>query len=80
MLAHVTGCEAHELVMFFGDVHLYNNHMIQADTQIARYEDLRPFPEIYINADKKDIDAFVYEDLEVKGYDPCESIKAPMAV
>ena len=80
MLAHVTGCEAHELVMFFGDVHLYNNHMIQADTQIARYEDLRPFPEIYINADKKDIDALVYEDLEVKGYQPCESIKAPMAV
>jgi thymidylate synthase len=80
ILAHVTDCKAHELVMFFGDVHLYNNHMSQADTQIARYQDIHTFPEIVINADKTDIDTFVYDDFEVKGYRCGDGIKAPMAV
>lgn len=80
LIAHVTDCKAHELVIFFGDVHLYNNHMTQADTQIARYKDIQSFPDIIINTDKTDIDAFVYDDFKVIGYRPSEGIKAPMAV
>jgi thymidylate synthase len=80
MLAHVTGCKAHELVMFFGDTHLYQNHTEQADIQLARYTECKAFPVIRFNPEKQNIDDFTYDDFSLIGYTCCDGIQAPMAV
>jgi len=77
MVAQVTGHEPGEFVHFFGDVHLYSNHFDQVQEQLER--EPRNFPEIEINKDRKEIDDFVFEDFEVKNYNPHPTLKAPIA-
>lgn len=80
MIAQVTGTRAYELVINFGDVHVYSNHVEQVKTQLQRYNEGKPFCKLRMNPDKKNIDDFVYSDFEIVDYDPLTSIKAPMAV
>ncbi len=78
MLAQVCGLEPGEFVHTFGDVHLYKNHLDQAQLQLSR--DLRPLPQMKINPDVKDIFSFKFEDFELLNYDPHPHIKAEVAV
>lgn len=78
MIAHVTGCVAHELIINFGDTHLYENHVEQVRIQIER--PAKPFPTVRINRDKTDIDDIRFEDIVLENYEPGPSIPAPMAV
>jgi len=79
MIAHVTGCEAHELIINFGDTHLYKSHLEQAKLQIER-TNTKPFPTVRINADKTNIDDINFEDILLENYESDQSIPAPMAV
>ncbi len=78
MIAQCTDLQVGEFVHTFGDVHLYNNHVEQADLQLSRAP--RPLPTLSLRAGVKDIDAFVHEDILLEGYDPHPGIKAPVAV
>jgi len=78
MVAQVTGLKPGEFVHTFGDVHLYLNHLEQADLQLARTP--RPLPVMKLNPAVKDLFAFRYEDFELLGYDPYPAIRAPIAV
>lgn len=78
MIAQVTGLEPGEFVHTFGDVHLYNNHLEQAQLQLSR--DPRPLPAMAINAGVRSIFDFQFEDFELKDYNPHPHIKAPVAV
>ncbi len=80
ILAHITDMEPGEFVWTGGDTHLYTNHIHQAREQLSRKHDLRPMPRLIINTDKKNIEDFTAEDFELIGYDPHDSIKAPIAV
>tara|TARA_B100000745_G_C20153305_1_gene395306 strand:- start:3122 stop:4120 length:999 start_codon:yes stop_codon:yes gene_type:complete len=77
MVAQVTDLEAGEFVHFFGDVHLYSNHFDQVNEQLER--EPHAFPEIKINANRKEIDDFVFDDFKLEGYDPHPTLKAPIA-
>jgi thymidylate synthase len=59
-------------------VHLYNNHIAQAQEQLQRIPKI--LPEIKINSEVKDIFQFGFEDFKIINYDPYPSIKAPVAV
>ncbi len=78
MLAQVTGYAPGDFVHTFGDAHLYENHLTQAETQLAR--EPRPLPKMTLNPEVHDIFGFRYEDFELTGYDPHPRIKAPVAV
>ncbi|MDG1261545.1 MAG: thymidylate synthase [Flavobacteriales bacterium] len=78
MLAQVCGYEAGEFVHTFGDVHLYNNHIEQAELQLTR--DFRALPTMAINPDVKDLFDFKFEDFELQNYDPHPHIKAAVSV
>lgn len=78
MLAQVVDMAPGDLIHSFGDVHLYRNHIDQADTQLMR--EPRPLPSMAINASVKDIFGFRFEDFHLTGYDPHPAIKAPVAV
>ena len=78
MTAQVTGLRAGDFVHTFGDVHLYNNHVEQAELQLER--EPRPLPLMEINSSVTSVFDFCYEDFNLKNYDPHSHIKAPVAV
>jgi len=77
MVARVTGLRPGEFVHTFGDVHLYRNHVEQADAQLRRRP--RPLPALIL-PERKDLFSYRYEDIRVSGYDPHPAIPAPVAV
>lgn len=78
MMAQVCDLEPGDFVHTFGDVHLYSNHIEQAQLQLSR--EPRPLPQMKLNPEVKDIFAFQFEDFELVGYNPHPHIKAPVAV
>jgi len=78
MIAQVCDLEVGDFVHTFGDVHLYLNHLEQADTQLAR-EPL-PLPRLVLDPSVRDIDAFRGEHIAIEGYQHHPGIKAPVAV
>jgi thymidylate synthase len=78
MVAQVTGLEPGEFVHSFGDVHLYENHLEQADLQLARAP--RSLPRMEINPEVKSLFDFVYEDFKLLGYDPHPALPAKVSV
>jgi len=78
MVAQVTGLKPGHFVHSFGDVHLYTNHLEQADLQLSRAP--KALPILKINPHVADLFAFKFEDFEVVGYDPHPAISAPVAV
>ena len=78
MVAQVCGLEPGDFVHSFGDVHLYNNHMAQAELQLSRSS--FPLPTMKLNPEVKDIFSFAFEDFTLEGYQSHPGIKAPVAV
>lgn len=78
MIASVTDLRVGDFVHTLGDAHLYNNHVDQARTQLARTP--RPLPRLELTPGVRSIFDYRYEDVVVTGYDPYPSIKAPIAV
>jgi thymidylate synthase len=78
MIAQVCDLQYGDFVHSFGDVHLYNNHMEQANLQLSRKP--FPLPTMKINPEVKDIFAFKYEDFTLENYECHPGIKAPVAV
>lgn len=78
LIAKVTGLEAGEFVLTFGDVHLYLNHVEQARTQLTRAP--KPLPRLVLSDGLTDIFAVKASDIAVEDYDPHPAIRAPVAV
>ena len=78
MVAQVCDLEPGDFVHTFGDVHLYLNHLEQADLQLER-EPL-PLPSMHINPEVKDIFGFRYEDFRLEDYQYHPPISAPISV
>ena len=78
MIAQVCDLKPGDFVHTFGDLHLYSNHLEQADLQLSRTP--RPLPQLKLNPAVKNIHDFKFEDFELVGYDPHPAIKAPVAV
>jgi thymidylate synthase len=78
MIAQVCNLNVGELIITFGDVHLYNDHIEQAKEQLSRKP--FPYPSLSLNKEVTDINKFKMSDIELVGYQSHEAIKAPMAV
>ncbi|USI74457.1 thymidylate synthase [Sphingomonas morindae] len=78
MLADQAGLQPGTLVWMGGDVHLYLNHLDQAEAQLARAP--RPAPRLRLLRRPDSIDGYRIEDFALDGYDPHPAIKAEVAV
>ena len=67
-----------EVVVSFGDLHAYSNHMEQIQQQLAR--DPKPLPQLKIHSNPDSIYGYKFEDFELIGYDAHPNIKAPVAI
>jgi thymidylate synthase len=78
MMAQVTGYAPGEFVHTFGDVHLYRNHIQQAQNQLSRQP--YPLPTMHLNPRIDSIFDFDYEDFDLQNYRSHPAIKAQVAV
>ncbi len=78
LIAYECGLRVGEFVHTLGDAHIYLNHLDQIRTQLDR--DPRPLPRLELKPGLDSVFAFEAEDIQVAGYDPHPSIKAPVAV
>ncbi|MEV4050309.1 thymidylate synthase [Amycolatopsis sp. NPDC049688] len=77
MIAAQVGLGVGDFVWTGGDCHIYDNHVEQVRTQLAR--DARPFPVLDLKPADSLFD-YTYEHFALEGYDPHPGIKAPVAV
>ncbi|GIW89714.1 MAG: thymidylate synthase [Pirellulaceae bacterium] len=78
MMAKTTGLEPGEFVHTFGDVHLYLNHLEQAQAQLRR--EPKPLPRLIIKRIPESVTDFRYEDFELVDYAPHPKITASVVV
>jgi thymidylate synthase len=78
MMAQQAELDVGEFVWTGGDVHLYSNHLEQADLQLTRQP--RPLPRLAIKRRPPSIFDYRYEDFEVMGYEAEPHIKAAVSV
>lgn len=78
MVAQVCGLQPGEFVHSFGDVHLYLNHIEQAELQLTR--EPRALPVMKIDPSVMDIFAFQFGHFELLDYNPHPHIKAAVSV
>ena len=78
IIAKICKLKAGELTMALADTHLYLNHIKQAKEQIKR--EPRQLPKLILSPKLKDIDHIEADWIEVKNYNPHDTIKAPISV
>ncbi|MFN2458510.1 MAG: thymidylate synthase [Chitinophagaceae bacterium] len=78
MVAQVCDLIPGEFIHTFGDVHLYHNHIEQAQLQLTRKP--LPLPAMKLNPQVKNIFDFTYNDFQLESYQYHPAIKAPIAV
>ena len=78
MVAQVTGLLPGEFVHTFGDAHLYDNHMEQAELQLSRQP--QRLPTMGLNPAVAELEDFQFDDFTLTDYNPHPHISAPVAV
>jgi len=78
MVAQVCDFEVGDFVHTFGDAHLYNNHIEQAQLQLTRAP--KALPRLVLDPAVKDLFDFTYDHIQVVDYDPEPHIKAAVSV
>ncbi len=78
MVAQQCDLQVGDFIWTGGDVHLYTNHVEQAQLQLQR----SPYPLPSLNIKRKPVDIFSYhyEDFDIAGYQSHPHIKAPISV
>lgn len=87
LMALVTGLGVRDLVVSFGDLHIYQNHLAQVHEQLSRKCRDLPYVSLTtptvpdgLNHALRCLLAFRAEDIDLFGYDAHPAIKAPVAV
>lgn len=81
IIANQTGLAVGELVISFGDVHIYNNHRDQVMEQLVR--EPKPLPTLKIDTQYQhvsDLKEFHPSDFKLEGYDPHPVIRGELSV
>jgi thymidylate synthase len=80
MFAQLLDLKVGDFVWTGGDCHIYQNHMEQVKEQITRTPRPGPVLEMPAFKDLAELVNTTPDQYKLTGYDPMDSIKAPMAV
>lgn len=86
MLAKVTDYEPRELIISFGDLHLYNNHVEQAKLQLSRTPFALPNVSLHNTSLERDntsleqLLSITWDDITLTDYKYHSKIEAPVAI
>ncbi|MCO7190903.1 MULTISPECIES: thymidylate synthase [unclassified Pseudoalteromonas] len=78
MLAQQCDLEPGEVIVSFGDLHAYSNHMEQIEQQLQR--EPKGLPTLNILRKPESIYDYRFEDFAIEGYNADPNIKAPVAI
>jgi len=78
MLAQQCDLQVGEFIWTGGDCHIYDNHLEQVQTQLARAP--YPFPTLHLKRCPPSLFEYDFEDFVVEGYQCHPAIPAPVAV
>ncbi len=78
MIAEQCGLNVGEFIWMGGDVHLYLNHIEQAQLQLSRTP--YPLPELSFKRKPDSIFDYRFDDIEILNYQAHAAIKAPISV
>jgi thymidylate synthase len=78
MLADQVDLIPHEIVISFGDLHAYSNHLDQINIQLSRNP--QPLPKLVINRKPDSIYDYSFADFEIVGYAPDPHIAGAVAI
>jgi thymidylate synthase len=78
MIAQVCRLEVGDLIISFGDAHIYKNHVKQVEEQLKRKP--LPLPTLVLNPDIDIITDFSMEDIVLENYKSHDAISAEMSV
>lgn len=76
LMAKTVDMIPHKIIHSIADMHIYENHIDAAQSQIAR--EPYPFPYIRVIRKKAAIEDYTLDDIEIIGYQSHSAIKAPM--
>lgn len=68
MVAQVVGMVPMELIVSFGDIHIYNNLIDQVSEQLTRSPNKYDLPKLVLTQSVKEIDDFQPDDIGLTGY------------
>lgn len=77
LIAKITGYKPHFLTYFFGDAHIYTNHVKQLGIQMER--ECLPLPTLELSY-KKCIEDYTFEDFNIINYKHHGALKGDIAV
>ncbi len=78
MVAQVVGMQAGELVMNFGDAHIYESQIEGVREQLTRTP--HALPTMLINPDVREIDDFKFDDFKLVNYTSWPHVKYPITI
>lgn len=79
-IAASLGMQPIDFIWNGGDCHIYNNHVEQMQTQIARLKECPASPQLWIGNPKDDLWDYTADDIELRNYFPMAAIKGAVAV
>lgn len=77
IFANITGKQAGKLTMFYGDAHIYENHVEKFKMQLTRTP--KELPKLVIDEKIKDVDSIDPEKIRIERYDSDGFIKYPIS-
>ena len=78
IMAKVSGMYVGYLTFSYGDLHIYNNHVVQAKEVLGRYP--LDLPRLYIHGENKLPHEYTADDFELVGYEHHTALILPVAV
>lgn len=78
MIARITNLKVGDLIISFGDAHIYCNHLDQVDEQLTR--DPLPLPNLAISPSLADIDDIQFSDISLENYKSHPALRGEVAV
>jgi thymidylate synthase len=78
IVAQQCGLDVGDIVHSFGDLHLYNNHLEQAQLQLSRTP--HALPTLVLKRKPESIFDYQFDDFEIVGYEPHPAIAAAISI